>query len=104
MKKHKLELFQLRIYKRVKRYSYVKGSSEAERLEAVQVFYNENTLPLIRLLEKTLTRYPVTTCIFLIHQIDNIVNHHFGIKRDAFTFETINNKVQGNKGNMVEKL
>lgn len=97
MKKHKLELFQLRIYKRVKRYPYDKNSPEDKRLEAVQEFYKVNTMPLIRLLEKTLTQYPVTTCIFLIHQIDNIVNHHFGIDKNAFTFETINNEVQGNK-------
>jgi len=101
MKKHKLELFRLRIHKRVKKYSFNKNGSEAERLEAVQTFYNENTQPLIRLLEKTLSKYPVTTCIFLIHQIDNIVNHHFGIEKDAFTFETINNKVQNSKGNIA---
>ena len=98
MKKHKLELFQLRIYKRVKKYSYIKGSSEETKLQAVQEFYRENTVPLIRLLEKTLTQHPVITCIFLIHQIDNIVNHHFGIDKDAFTFETINNKLQSGKG------
>lgn len=90
MKKHKLELFQLRIYKRVKKYPYDKKGAEDQRLEAVQEFYKRNTMPLIRLLEKTLTKYPVITCIFLIHQIDNIVNHHFGIDRDAFTFKKNN--------------
>lgn len=96
MKKHKIELFQLRIYKRVKKYPSIKEASETERMDAVHHFYKLNTIPLIKLLERTLQKYPVITCIFLIHQIDTIVNHHFGIDRSAFTFETINNKVKGN--------
>lgn len=93
MKQHRLDLFRLKVLESVRDYKVAVHADEEQRFAAVHQYYKHHTDGLITLIETTLNRNTVVTCIFLIHQIDIIVNHHFGLREDGYTFAEISGLV-----------
>ena len=60
-----------------------KHKSDQERLEQIQQFYQVYEQQLAFLLEDTQVENPVTNTIFLIHQMDLLVNDHFGLRKEV---------------------
>lgn len=86
MKANKLEAFRQQICRQLQEFSSQKPvniKSDQERLEQIQQFYRVYEQQLAFLLEDTQVENPVTNTIFLIHQMDLLVNDHFGLRKEV---------------------
>jgi hypothetical protein len=86
MKQHKLDLFRLKVQQSMRRYKLSINADEEQRFAAAHQYYKHQTRTLNKLIERTLNRNEPVTCIFLLHQIDVLVNHFFGLRKDGYLY------------------
>ena len=85
MKASNLETFRSSVQRTLQEFSsydLVRAGDDREKLNAVRRFYKAHQQSLTFLLEDTQVENPVTNTIFLIHQIDLLVNDYFDVYKE----------------------